>query len=117
MTGDYAAQWGVFVCVARVLTWSARRDTITISKAQDKQEASMLTNIEVAFYAGGDNESGSVSFVFNGESQELDWSINKYGEVVTDREDTHALGLDDGDVVEIESEIEAAVQMEKECED
>jgi len=75
----------------------------------------MLTNIEVAFYAG-DNESGSVAFEFNGEKQELDWSINRYGEVVTDREDTHALGLDDGDVVEIEAEIETAVLIERECE-
>jgi formylmethanofuran dehydrogenase subunit D len=74
----------------------------------------MLTNIEVAFYAG-DNENGSVSFEFNGEKQELDWSINKYGEVVTDREDTHALGLDDGDVVEIEAEIETAVLIAQEC--
>jgi hypothetical protein len=74
--------------------------------------------LDVCFYVGSDLEEGSISFSREGQgTHEIDWRIDREGDVAFDLEELHWLSVDEDDRFLLVEAVEDARAEELACKD
>ena len=71
-----------------------------------------ISNLLVTIYSAfglTPGTEGSVAFLFGSQELDLDWRIDRYGEVYLDKEDTLDMGLGDSERCELVMAIEKEI--------